>query len=282
MSSAEARAMLSRCEPPRRTVPNPLADALAEAFRGPLRGYASSLIVEMGLGRRFSYIVTEEGLLGIAYAPQEEPIPSWLLDSGARLGDLAAYAWSHPLLTSLALAAVNAATAGVLDRDPGLVEMGGDLLAALNGLEGSRIALIGYVPGVAAALAERAESLTIYEDNPMHRREAEKQGHTVLPGDQLLVDAGQAGYTVMVATGASLLDPRVLIAAEKAKPRILALVGPTSSFHPAIARRLGVHVLGGSYIPPQNRATLLRLVKAGYGFRAVKKLVVKWVWSSRG
>ena len=262
------------CEPPRRPGRGLLREALLEAFRAPLSSYADLKVAEIGLGRRFLYLLAEEGYLGIAYAPQDEPLPAWLATEPHTLGEVAGYAWSHPVLTSAALAAANAATQAAIEANPGLVDWQGDIAEAVVELKPRRLALVGYIPRLARNLAKKGIEITVYENNPRHRREAEEAGHPTRPGPQLLVEADQ--YDAILATGASLIDPTLLTARPPGTP--LALVGPTSSFHPAIAQRLNIVALGGSHIPRHNRPKLLRLVKAGLGFRRIRHLVEKWTW----
>jgi len=267
------------CEPPMRPGRGLLREAIQEAMRTVLRNYARLAIREMGLGRRFLYIQAENNVLGLAYAPQTEPLPAWLVERGYTLEEVASLAWSHPLLSSAALAAVNAATAALIDEHgmntidarPG-VDVG-DVIAAM--WPDARTAMVGYVAGVARTLRKHGLSVTVYEDNERHRREAESDGFQAFPGRQLIADMDD--YELIVATGASLLDPLVVTAARRAGTG-LAIVGPTSSFHPAVAARLGASVLGGSYVPPEKREKVLKLVKAGQGFRRIRGHVAKWAW----
>ena len=270
-----SRGLGGGCEAPRPgRASTPLAEALTWAMeRPPLSRYAGMHAAELGMGRRFTYVVSEDGCLGLAYAWGDEPLPSWLLDREYTLAELASMAWSHPALTSLALAAANAAMCSLIEADPGVVSFGADVLELLGSLEGRRVALVGYVPGVARGLRERGASVTVYEDNPMHRREAEGAGYHARPGPQLLLEAG--GYDYVVATGSSLVTPTLYRALAGANVRA-ALVGPTSSFHPASAARLGFSVIGGSYVPRENRGRVVALVKLGMGFRKLRGLVRKW------
>ncbi len=271
------------CEPPMRPGRGLLHEAIQEALRTVLRNYARLAILEIGLGRRFLYIHAENDVLGLAFAPQTEPLPAWLVEGNHTLEEVASLAWSHPLLSSAALAAVNAATAALID------EHGIDAVDARHGVDvgaviaatwpKARTAIVGYVPGVAQALRKHGLSITVYEDNEHHRREAESDGFQVFPGRQLIADIDN--YELVVATGASLLDPLVVTATQMAGTG-LAIVGPTSSFHPAVAARLGASVLGGSYVPPEKREKVLRLVKAGQGFRRIRGYVAKWTWWRRG
>ncbi len=268
------------CEPPPPSgAATPLAEALTWAMqRPPLSRYSGMHVVELGLGRRFAYVVSEDGCLGLAYAWGDEPLPSWLLDKEYTLMELASMAWSHPALTSIALAAANAAMCSLIEADPGVVSFGADVLELLGSVEGSRVALVGYVPGVARGLRGRGAAVVVYEDNPMHRREAEEAGYPTRPGPQLLLEA--SSYDYVVATGSSLVTPTLYKAVAGADVRA-ALVGPTSSFHPASAARLGFSVVGGSFVPRENRGRVVALVKLGMGFRKLRGLVHKWAAEAR-
>lgn len=252
-----------------------MAEALLSPFRGRLSSYASLAVREVGLARKWVYVVTEAGQLGIAFASAESPLPVEVLGEHT-LGELMGLAWQHPLLSSLALAAANAAMQALVDDDPGAVCFECDFIELLGLEKGERVAIIGYVHRVADIIAETVgrENIVLYEDNPVHRREAAERGLEARPGNQLLVEID--GFDKVVATGASLVDPRLWIALAHADPRLVGVVGPTSSFHPLSARLLGFDVIGGSYVPEKNRERVLSLVKAGYGFRGISRLVRKW------
>ena len=253
---------------------------LAEALLAPYThtrwsAYGREPVVELGVTRKWVYLVTRSGALGIAYAEPQEPLPEEILENRS-LADLMALAWQHPLLTSVALAAANAAMQLAVDAGDVEVEYGVSVVDLLDIERGDRVALVGYMEKVAAELEARAGrgNVTVYEDNQVHRAEALEKGYTAKPGNQLLAEAEE--YTVIVATGASLLDPRLATAVEKAKPKAFALVGPTASFHPETARALGATAYGGTYIPREARDKVLKLVRAGYGYKALRKHVKKW------
>lgn len=257
-----------------------LAEALLSPFTGRLSSYGSLVVREAGLARKWVYVVTEAGHLGIAFAIGDAPLPEEVLGEHT-LGELMGLAWQHPLLSSLALAAANAAMSAVIDDDPGAVCFDCDFIELLSLEQGERVAIVGYVHKVADIIAESVgrENVVLYEDNPVHRREASERGLEARPGNQLLVELD--GFDKVVATGASLVDPRLWAALLHAEPKLVGVVGPTSSFHPLSARLLGFHVIGGSYIPPESRNHVLRLVKAGYGFRGLSRLVKKWSMDTR-
>ena len=245
-----------------------------------MSSYGSLVAREVGLARKWVYVVTEAGHLGIAFAGNDAPLPEEVLE-GHTLAELMGLAWQHPLLSSLALAAANAAMNAVIDDEPGVVCFSCDFIEQLGLEPGERIAIVGYVHRVADIIAESVgrDNVILYEDNPVHRREASERGLEARPGNQLLVELDEVDK--VVATGASLVDPRLWVALLHAEPRLVGVVGPSSSFHPLSARLLGFHVIGGSYIPIESRERVLRLVKAGYGFRGISRLVRKWSMDTR-
>ena len=233
-------------------------------------------VVEVGVSRRFAYTRLETGHVGVAYAWQGEPVPEKLLEEDTVEG-LLVYAHQHPAATQVSLAASSAALSLLLEEEPGLVEWepGWRILAAA-GIEGEGpVAVVGAVKGVLEELARRGLTPVLYEDNPVHRREAEAAGFEARPGDQLLIEASR--YRHLVATGASLLTPRIL-GAVAAIPGGRLLVGPTASIPADAAASLGFTAVAGSMIPSANAAAALRLVRAGYGYQALRRLVRKWLW----
>ncbi|BEP16801.1 hypothetical protein PYJP_01530 [Pyrofollis japonicus] len=222
------------------------------------------------------YVVTETGHVGFAFAVPEAPLHVEVIEDEHSLGELMGLAWQHPLLTSVALAAANAAMQALVDDEEDVVCFSCDLLEMLGLRKGDRVAIIGYVHRVADMIADIVGrgNVVLYEDNPMHRLDAAEKGLAARPGNQFLIEAED--YDVVLATGASLVDPRLMAALERRMPRVFAMVGPTSSFHPGTARQLGLTVYGGSHVPRENRDRVLRRIKAGYGFKAISKLVRKW------
>jgi uncharacterized protein (DUF4213/DUF364 family) len=253
-----------------------LARALLSPYAGRLSSYASIRAREVGLGRKWVYVVAETGHVGFAFAVPEAPLHAEIIEEEHSLGELMGLAWQHPLLTSVALAAANAAMQALVDDEKDVVCFSCDLLDLLGLRRGDRVAIIGYVHRVADMVADIVgkDNVILYEDNPMHRLDAAERGLAARPGNQFLIEAGD--YDVVLATGASLVDPRLIAALERRMPRVFAMVGPTSSFHPETARQLGLTAYGGSHVPGDNRDRVLRRIKAGYGFKAISKLVEKW------
>ncbi len=255
-----------------------LGRLLLEVLRSRMPWATGLRIADACLGRRICYVELETGQLGLSFSPCAEPPPLELVE-GATVEKLVERAWGHPTLTALALAAFNAATATWLEREGlGEVLWHGELLDVVD-LEGvRRVALVGYIRSVAHQLRRMGVEVVVYEDNPLHMLQASLDGYQARQGNQLLAEAED--YDGVVASGAALLDPRLLMAVEKAGARLLGLVGPTASIHPEAARRIGAEAVAGCYVPPSAREKVKLLVRLGYGFRRISKHVLKWVVES--
>ncbi|KSW11387.1 hypothetical protein CF15_00535 [Pyrodictium occultum] len=263
---------------------NLLRRALETSLRAVREAYPSldERIEEIVLARRFILVRLRGPGVGLAFVGDYEPPPEELVLREVRVSELVRYAWGHPTLTGLALAAVNAATDALVKDSPslpGLVK-GGDVVEIVNPGPGELVALVGYIEGIARRLAERGARVVVYEDNPTHRALARRDGFKVNPGSQLLLDADD--FDIVLASGASLVEPRIGLVLQAAKrARLRGFVGPTSSFHAAGAEALGVDFVAGVSVPRHNEDVVVKLVKAGYGFRRVSSHVTKWVWLSR-
>ncbi|NOZ88293.1 MAG: hypothetical protein GXO15_00005, partial [Crenarchaeota archaeon] len=253
----------------------PLARALLGSRH--LRRLLGLRVAELGVSRRFAYAVLETGHVGVAYAWQGEPIPRRLLEEETLEG-LLVYAWQHPAATQASLAAASAALSLLLSEEPGLVEWepGWRLLDAMGIGEGSRVAVVGLVGGLVEELRRRRATVVVYEDDPLHRREAERLGVEARPGGQLALEA--AGYSHIVATGASLLTPEAW-SAVRGSEAVKGLVGPTASLPLDAAMELGYTAVAGSVVPPEQSGAALRLARAGYGFRVLRRHMRKWLWA---
>ncbi|HIQ23965.1 MAG TPA: hypothetical protein EYH50_02835 [Pyrodictium delaneyi] len=273
--------MKTRCSPSPAPADNALARALKDALRAVKKEYPllDERVEEIAVSRRFTLVKLAGKGIGIAFSGDYEPPPEELILRETTASELARYAWRHPSLTSLALAAVNAATNMLIEKSPKLdgLTHDRDVVEVIDpGLE-EAIALVGYIQGVARKLARRAAKIVVYEDNPTHRALAREDGFTVYPGNQLLLDSDN--YDIIVATGASLLDPRILLVFSSAKrARLRGFIGPTSSFHIAAARHLGADFIAGISVPSRYRDVVTRLAKAGYGFKRISRFAAKWVW----
>lgn len=260
---------------------NALTRALRDALKAVKDEYPllNESVEEIAVSRRFTLVRLASGSIGIAFLGEYEPPPEELILGSVTVSELAQYAWRHPSLTSLALAAANAATNVLVEKKPHLEGLmyNRDVVDMVNPGPEESIALVGYVRSIARKLAARAGKIVVYEDDPMHRAFAREDGFITYPGSQLLLDAED--YDVIIATGASLLDPRIIaVFANAKKARLRGFVGPTSSFHIAAARPLGADFIAGISIPSSRRDTVARLVKAGYGFKRISRFVTKWIW----
>ncbi len=194
-----------------------------------------------------------------------------------------------PAAAAAAVAAVNAATAAWLAHTPwrGLLRpvRRGESLARLLGVEpGDRVVLLGYMPPLARQLAEAAHSLTVVELDPQLAGEAQEAGFRVLVGaGSDVLDALRAA-SVAVWSGSAVLEPGILVEELEAAraARVRALVGATSSFHPAAAERLGFTHQAGVYIEPRLCPRVRAAAASGLGLHRGLRgrgRLVEWLWS---
>lgn len=250
-----------------------LANALIATIRSPLSAYSSAKLEDFGIAKKLAYVKTI-GAVGFSFAPEMEH-PDFLPSKETFVRELFKFAWKGAPETSLALAALSAITQKWID-DGGKVEMPPPpLVDALEIEKGVKVMMIGYMSGVVDELLEAGATVTLYEDNYMLRCNAKDKGIEAYPGSYALIEENA---DVIIATGASLFDPRIALVFEKVKASKKALIGPTATAHPYFARLIGATHVGGSYVPPEKREELLNMIKMGYGYkRLVKKgLIMKW------
>jgi len=225
-------------------------------------------VKEIVLGRKFTYVMTEESL-GIAFNPLLEPPDSSLILEDKTIEDLVCLVWSHPTLSSISLAAINAASSLWLDDNKDKVLWNADITKLIPS---GNIAVVGYLEKEVKKLIDKGSNVTVYEFNRDHLRDAMKEGIKVKYGYQLPIDVNK--YDAFVVTGASLVYPEILPILKNNSYKVM--IGPTSSFFPCIADELNINVLGGSKIVDIEKVS--RLIKAGFGFKALTRYVQKWTW----
>jgi len=252
---------------------NMLSNALLATLKSPLTKWSSAKLSDFGVGRKLSYALVE-GRLGFAFVPDAEA-PDFVPEPGMYVRKLFLHAWKGPVETSLALASMSALTQLWIDSG-GEVEMPPPKLAEALGIEkGETVILIGHMKGIIKDLLDAGASVRLYEDDPQLRCEAKEMGVEAYPGSYILLE-GEAD--VIIATGSSLLDPRSVFAFEKIPARVKALIGPTATIHPYMAKLLGATHVGGTYVPREEQGKVLSLLKAGYGYRRLLRagLLRKW------
>ncbi len=252
----------------------PLAQKLLEIYERELYPYRDLKLERIGVGRKFFYLLSDRGQLGLSFVYEGNVLPSRLLKKRF-LWDLLEEAWRGQIQTSAALAAANAIFQAFLEKNPDFVDFGGDFVAEVEKgcPPGANIDFVGFVEGIVKTLKGKGYRITLYEDNPIHRLEASKVGINALNGCYLSV-LNRGGC--LITTGSAWIDPRVYLTLREKNFKFTAVVGPTSSFHPKVLFDFGVELVGGSYIPSETRGEVLRLVEAGFGFRKLKGLVKKW------
>ncbi len=252
------------------------AEKLLTIYERELSKYRDLKVEELGIGRKFAYLSTDRGQVGLSFVLPDEPLPKKLLNKKFAW-DLLGHLWHGSVPTAFALTAANAIFQAFLDDNPAFVNFEGDFVEIFvsncNGQ--TAVDFVGFVEGIAKNLKRRGFEITLYEDNPFHRREAEKVGIRTFSGSYLLV---LKTADCLITTGSAWIDPRVYTALRLKNYSFTAAVGPTSSFHPEVLKEMGVNLIGGSFVPKENRRELLKLVKGGFGFRSVRHLVRKWVY----
>ena len=251
-----------------------LGRALRSVLDSELRRWGGLRLFDAFIGPRYSYVELDGGWCGIAYSPREtgrvveeleHATPRYLARLVERgLGGGAA---------SLALAAANAATMAWIYETPDppiLIEA--RLSDFIELRSDDVVAVIGFMRGVVEELANRANRVYVIELSEELRQEASGiSGVEVLSAEDGMKVLPQV--SVLVATGSALLYPAIfrqqLAKARNARERVI--VGPTSSFHPRLARLLGLTGLGGVYIDPSLCRILRWHIAGGGGIHSFRR-----------
>ncbi|KSW12508.1 hypothetical protein CF15_07245 [Pyrodictium occultum] len=263
-----------------------LSRALLEALDGPLRRWAGLRLADAFAGLSHVYLELEGGWCGVSLVPRWlplEPLDAVLEDATPRmLARLAARGGG--LAAAFAVAAVNAATGAWIEcsPEPGVAVQRTGLASLLRVERGDTVVMLGYMPGLAGELAARGARVAVAELDPSLLSEAERAGYPVLRSMEETLEALRAA-DIVVASGSAVLDPprllKELAAAGAARERVLA--GPTSSFHPLVAGRLGATLVAGTYIDRSVCRELRWAVAAGAGPHSLERRrrarLVKWV-----
>ncbi len=266
-----------------------LEKALLSALNTVLRRWASQRLHRAYAGATRVYVELEEGWCGSALTP------TWLAwhplridPSTATPRQLARLAGrtANPLAAAYAVAAVNAATAAYIASTPGAAPKPlrpGEEPEALGASRGARVVMLGYMPGLARTLINVGARIILVADYARQLLErAISDGYTVTwAGDLGRIRDAIAGSDLVVFSGSAVLDPPTLLAETRwarEAGATTALVGPTSSFHPAVARELGVDKVLGAYVDPRLCPRLAASTAAGGGLRGVRGRLVYWAW----
>ena len=255
------------------TVNRTLADILLRVLGRELGAWSHVRLIDYGFTPYFSYALSEDGFLGVAYNPGGAC--SRCFEAGETVFELASLAWLGSVETSLALAAFSTATQAWIHEDPGRVEMPAPPVDQWAPRLGGEALLVGYMRGVGEELEKLGYKVRVVEDNPILRREAEEKGFETYPGSYIYMLRPR----LIVASGASLLDPRLYFYMKSLGEPYAILLGPTATIHPEAARLLGFTCVGGSYIDPGKTDRALRLLKLGAGYHELRRrgLIDKWV-----
>ena len=198
----------------------------------------------------------------------------------------------NPLAAAFAVAAVNAATAAwILEtiEPPVKVVKRYESLTAHLGIESNdRVVMLGYMRGLAASIEEaEARLLAVADYDEALLEQARRDGHHVIDPREAPHRLREAlrEASVVLFSGSALLDPPTLLdeirLAKTAGARLVALVGATSSLHPAAAEALGVDAEAGVLVEPEACPLLRETIAGGGGIHRTRARLVHWIWRRR-
>ncbi len=239
-----------------------LSEVLYSAFKE--MGVEDFEVEEWGLAKRNSFVLAK-GYLGFAFLPESEP----LCCVPKTIGEALSLAWRGVAETSLALSAMFLLTNMWIEMERKVNFVEKVLPVEVEG----KVIMIGYMEGVAKRINGE---VVIYEDNHILRCKAKEMGFKSFPGSYFLLEKEA---DAIIATGASMLDPRILhVQRVRAEKKIL--MGPTASVLPWVARALGFTHVAGSYVERERRREVLEKIKAGYGYKRLSRegVVKKWYY----
>lgn len=247
-------------------------------------------VKEIVHGLHYGVVVSEGGFVGLYYTHTwENPGPAADLE-----GRALSYAWrvlADPLATLGSRAAawgmVAAATTAWIDASVSPVNPVSDEVEAIGIHSGMSVALIGFIEPLARRLVEHGAKVTAFDRNPSSRKWGCKNSETpVLPDTYALPLIEEGAFDALIVSGSALAHPGVAAklanTAREAGTAIRVLLGPSAGIHPWICAKLGFTHVAGSHAPRETREKLVAMVKAGYGYRRFKHLLVKWVVECTG
>ncbi|MET1101800.1 MAG: DUF364 domain-containing protein [Pyrodictiaceae archaeon] len=256
-----------------------LSKILLEALNGPLRKWANTPIIDLVAGKKYSIVLLSGGWCGIAYSPPPQK-SQYRISGYVTLRELARAADRDAILRSLALAGLNAVTSLWIYYTSGLKIIAETRLTKFiedKCDKRGEALLVGFMKSTAEELRKLGFKVWVLEADRELRRSALEKGFPVITSPTEIVN----NVDVVVVSGSSLiLDPEntVNYFNQASSACIKSLVGPSSSFHPLIAKRLGVTLLGGIFIHPSLCWRIRSLVAQGYGYRSLSRAgkIVKW------
>jgi uncharacterized protein (DUF4213/DUF364 family) len=228
-----------------------VARAFTAELGSSLRRWASLRLVDYVVGLRYTYVELEGGWCGAAATPYwlgverlgfldmraPQPTPNTLARMALETG--------HPLAFSLLIAAANAATSALIASQPTEWLGPGDVASIVEELGARRVVMVGFMEELAARLRRAGVEVEVAEADRQLAQRASLLGFRLLGGLQLFEALGKAD--AVVASGSMLVDPCTATEILEASRGPVVLVGPTSSFHPRIACRLGASWVAGVY-----------------------------------
>jgi len=245
-----------------------IAERLCAAFQGPAEGRS---IGGVTIGLAYTAVSLDDGSLGLCYTMIDRracctQVREFRDFDGLPASDLIEYARSDdPLERSMGLALVNALNEERAARMPRDVGPQTGVIAQLGIGSGTRVAMVGYFPPVAARISAAGAELSILDrDRGL--------------GDRTqFMNALAAWPDVLILTATSLLDdsctPFLQAVSDGAR---VVLMGPSTPMVPEVYADLPVHMLAG--MVPLARDKVLAVVRQGGGTPALGPHSQKVFW----
>lgn len=247
-----------------------LSRLLLEALNGPLRPWSGLRVRDVVVGRSLVFAMVDGGWCGVAYAPRTATIPGdWLLSVEVYPRMAARYAERSVIDRAVAIAVVNAISSAWIEFSPESVIAEPSLrdFVDCSGV----VVILGYMKSLVEELSRAGCDVVVAEADPLLMDEARHRGFKVIEYGKEDVLA-KASTVVMSGSGVVLWPQQVkqeFSIASRARFRLL--VGPTASFHPLIALRLGATHVAGTHIRRELCGRVSRMVKLGYGFHEISR-----------
>jgi uncharacterized protein (DUF4213/DUF364 family) len=257
-----------------------VARAFMAEFGSALRSWSSLRISRYIVGIRYTYVELEGGWCGVAATPYwlgverlefvglkaPQPTPNTI----ARL----AFETGNPLAFSLLIASANAATSALIASQPTPWLERSNIVSLLRSLEARRVVMVGFMEGLARKLRSEGFEVNVIEADRFLAGRARLAGFNLLGGVEALRAIEDAD--AVIVSGSALTDPcKAMEVVETARGSVI-LVGPSASFHPRIACRLGVGWLAGVYYDRRICWALHEVVSQGGGPHTAER-----VWGVR-
>lgn len=229
-------------------------------------------VKEVRIGISLLAIELEDGNIGVSYVLREElpagcsvmPIKGRL--SGMDALEMASFALNekHPLLKSLGLAVLNAATNYFIKEEDYNTSQNRDNYTVKKG---DKVAMIGFIAPIYNRISEVTEDIYVFDrgregQNNIYK---EKEQEEILPK-----------CDVVIITGTTLINDtleKLLLLCKGC--REVVIMGPSTLMYREVFKEMGVTCLAGTMWPKENKEHIFGLISEAGGVKTVGKYGVK-------